>query len=284
MNKMVLYYDKGKYGHPRNWVLLDKKRKRVLRIFGKKKPARKEILAEERRVQWFKTYKRKAINVRENRPSAKKPRKQHRRIIKKMYRKIYKKAKKKGYKLPHMSAERGPIVPDEVNIPENFEFEGFVTKLKDPDDEGYFVGIDDDALLKEKKKTFAHELGHIHSFETKGTAGKEKKVDKIAADILDMPLEEFKGKQSIIGKSKMNFSERHLDSMNRLAQEIRGINDEIDELEAEQVRFEETEPSEKSQADFNRLIQINTKLGSLYRELENKKTAYEEEKELLENL
>jgi len=84
--------------------------------------------------------------------------KQHSRKIKrpkyKTYKKIYKKAKKKGYKIPKLDLEKGPTVVDEVNIPERFEFDGFVSKLHDSDDEGYFIGVDDDTIPKEKKKTY----------------------------------------------------------------------------------------------------------------------------------
>jgi len=53
---MVLYFDKGIFGHPNKWVLLDKNRNKVLKIFGRNKPTKKQFLKEERRIQYFKNY------------------------------------------------------------------------------------------------------------------------------------------------------------------------------------------------------------------------------------
>lgn len=52
---MVLHKDvSGKWKHKGEWVLLDTKKTRVLRIFGKKKPSKERVLKEERRIQFFK--------------------------------------------------------------------------------------------------------------------------------------------------------------------------------------------------------------------------------------
>lgn len=52
---MVLYKDTaGKFKHKGEWLLLDTKKTRVLKIFGRKKPTKSQILKEERRVQFFK--------------------------------------------------------------------------------------------------------------------------------------------------------------------------------------------------------------------------------------
>ena len=52
---MVLYKDvDGKFNHKGEWLLLDTKKKRVLKIFGKKKPTHEEFLKQEKRIQFFK--------------------------------------------------------------------------------------------------------------------------------------------------------------------------------------------------------------------------------------
>lgn len=52
---MVVYHDTtGKFSHKGKWLMLDTKKKRVLKIFGSKKPTKKQYLKEERRVQFFK--------------------------------------------------------------------------------------------------------------------------------------------------------------------------------------------------------------------------------------
>jgi hypothetical protein len=55
---MVIIKDEtGKYNHKGMWILLSRDRKRVLYIFGPKKPSKKEINKQEKRVQFFKTKK-----------------------------------------------------------------------------------------------------------------------------------------------------------------------------------------------------------------------------------
>ena len=58
---MVLKKDKtGYYGHKDKWVLIsrhsDKRtgRRRVLRIYGKKKPTKKQISKDERIIEYYK--------------------------------------------------------------------------------------------------------------------------------------------------------------------------------------------------------------------------------------
>ena len=128
----------------------------------------------------------------------------HPRVIKrpkyKVYKGIYKRAKEKGYKVPKLTDD-GPTVVDEINIPETFEYDGFVyPSNKKP--KGYLIAVDDDAKPITKKKTFAHELGHIDMYERKERPHTEERADEIGADILDMPVKEFEGKQSVVIKPK----------------------------------------------------------------------------------
>ena len=57
---MVLKKDStGTYGHKGKWLLLSKSigkngKRKVLKIFGPKKPTKEEFNKEERRIQWFK--------------------------------------------------------------------------------------------------------------------------------------------------------------------------------------------------------------------------------------
>jgi len=58
---MVLKKDKtGYYGHKGKWVLISKTtskrtgRRRVLRIYGKKKPTKKQISKDERIIEYYK--------------------------------------------------------------------------------------------------------------------------------------------------------------------------------------------------------------------------------------
>jgi hypothetical protein len=111
----------------------------------------------------------------------------------KMYREIVAKARKKGYKIPKVDLVHGPLVIDEINIPETYGTEGIFLPDNDLTDnkEVAMILIDDDAPTKVKRVTFAHELGHVHMDSTR-EHDTEAKADKIAAKILDISESEVR--------------------------------------------------------------------------------------------
>jgi hypothetical protein len=110
----------------------------------------------------------------------------------KMYRGIVLKAREKGYHIPRVDLRKGPLVVDEINIPRSFATDGIFLPDNDltDDKEVAIILIDDSASTKKKRMIFAHELGHVHMDQVheKDT---EDKADKIAADILDVPMSEI---------------------------------------------------------------------------------------------
>lgn len=111
------------------------------------------------------------------------------------YKKIAETARKKGYHIPKIDLDKGPVVVDEVNILEDFATDGWLIpdiNIKTGDD-AYLIFIDDDTTPEQKKKVFAHELGHIHLYEQPGPKKHtENAADKIAADILNIPVKQIK--------------------------------------------------------------------------------------------
>ena len=118
-------------------------------------------------------------------------------MFQKKYQPIVDRARAKGYQVYDLDGVNSTV--DEVNIPESYKTDGFIV----PDNEGKnrrdLIFIDDDAKEEQKKKAFAHELGHQHMFingEDDGISNTniskiERKADKIGADILDMDIKEF---------------------------------------------------------------------------------------------
>ncbi len=105
---------------------------------------------------------------------------------KKEYMSIIRQARKKGFRIPKVDLHKGPVIIDEVNIPENAETEAYL--LPDTDaitgKDIYTIFIDDDASRTDKRKALAHELGHIHLYVKGVKPHTELKADEIAAKIL----------------------------------------------------------------------------------------------------
>ena len=57
---MVIYKDvSGKYKHRGHWLLLSRKKpRRVLRIYGTKKPSKAKVRKDEKRIMMFKHMRR----------------------------------------------------------------------------------------------------------------------------------------------------------------------------------------------------------------------------------
>lgn len=112
---------------------------------------------------------------------------------KKEYGKIIKTARRKGYSIPKVDLKKGPVVLDEVNIPETFETEAFL--LPDNDaitgEDTYLIQLDDDATLPDKKKALAHELGHVHMYDKNIKPHTEGKADQIAARIIGTTVKDI---------------------------------------------------------------------------------------------
>jgi hypothetical protein len=52
---MLIKDKEGKYGHKGKWILISKSRpKRVLRIYGNKKPSESKVKEDERQIEYFK--------------------------------------------------------------------------------------------------------------------------------------------------------------------------------------------------------------------------------------
>ena len=120
------------------------------------------------------------------------------------FKQIADRARAKGYNIPPIDIRRGPVVVEHNSIPENFYIDAFTVPVEDAlsawdsrfarqKGKGkYYVGIDDDAPLDNRRRSFAHELGHITQIQQNIKPHTELKADKIGADILDMPLEKFR--------------------------------------------------------------------------------------------
>ena len=121
-----------------------------------------------------------------------------------LFRQIANKARAKGYNIPPIDAKRGPMVVENSNIPESFYIDAFTMPVEDAlsawdskfarqKGKGkYYIGIDDDAPNENRLKGFSHELGHVHMIQTNTKPHTEAKADHIGADILGMPLKEFR--------------------------------------------------------------------------------------------
>lgn len=121
-----------------------------------------------------------------------------------LFKNIAQKARAKGYNIPPINLEKGPVVVENSNIPHSFYIDGFTMPVEDAlsawdskfgKQKGrgkYYIGIDDDAPHENRIKAFAHELGHVTLIQTNTKPHTEAKADKIGADILDMPLKEFR--------------------------------------------------------------------------------------------
>lgn len=110
----------------------------------------------------------------------------------KRYLEIADMARKKGYALPKINQVHGPLVIDEINIPDNYmTYALFIpdTDIK-TDEETALVLIDDDSPKKVKELAFAHELGHVHLDYT-NQKNTESGADKVGADIMGVPLHEM---------------------------------------------------------------------------------------------
>lgn len=121
-----------------------------------------------------------------------------------LFKKIADKARAKGYNIPPINMEKGPVVVENVNLPPSFFIDGFTMPVEDAlsawDNKfarqkgkgKYYIGIDDDASYENRIKAVAHEYGHAHLIQTNTKPHTEAKADKIGADILDIPLKEFR--------------------------------------------------------------------------------------------
>ena len=121
-----------------------------------------------------------------------------------LFKKIADKARAKGYNIPPINIKRGPTVVENVNLPNNFFIDGFTMPVEDAlsawdskfarqKGKGkYYIGIDDDAPHQNRLKAFSHEIGHIHLIQSNTKPHTESKADQIGADILNMPLKEFR--------------------------------------------------------------------------------------------
>jgi len=177
----------------------------------------------------------------------------------KNYQKIVNMAKRKGYKVGNIN--RRNLTADEVDIPEVYRTDGIII----PDHEGKqrrdLIYIDDDATKSNKEKAFAHELGHLHLFNTKqddeesnsNIPSIERKADKIGADILGMTVKDFNSPDATYkdvrkGKKILFFSKSdddiNIDDFEKLSEE-----------EKEEKRQEELEKDIKKKEEemFERL-------------------------------
>lgn len=108
------------------------------------------------------------------------------------YKKIAEDAREKGYAIPRIDLKDGPLVVDEINIPEDFATDAFFIPdiTKDSGKDVSLVLIDDDLNPKFKNFVFAHELGHVHMDQVK-ERDSEDKADAIGADINGLNFEEI---------------------------------------------------------------------------------------------
>lgn len=114
------------------------------------------------------------------------------------YKALAKKARNKGYNIPAINQTNGPLIIDEINIPETSRTEAY--NLPDEDIFGnpiHLVLVDDDALTQDKIKAFAHELGHVHQWENNVKPHTELNADKIAAHILGTTIEDIQLTQHV---------------------------------------------------------------------------------------
>ena len=140
------------------------------------------------------------------------------------YNKLVRKAQGKGYKVTDLN--RRNLTVDEVDIPEVYLTDGIIVPDHRSGKRRDLVFIDDDAIPENKRKAFAHELGHQHLFVTKqddetinsNDPKIERKADKIGADILGMSVKKFNSPDATYNdvREKVRrgfFSEREEDSM-----------------------------------------------------------------------
>lgn len=121
-----------------------------------------------------------------------------------MFKQIANKARAKGYNIPPIRIGKGPIQVENSDIPESFHIDAFTLPVEDAlsawdstfaKQKGkgkYYIGVDDDASQENRRKAFSHELGHIHLIQNNVKPHTEIKADKIGADILNMPLKQFR--------------------------------------------------------------------------------------------
>lgn len=121
-----------------------------------------------------------------------------------LFKNIAQKARAKGYNIPPIDVKHGPISVANDPIPEGFFIDAFTMPVEDAlsawdskfarqKGKGkYYIGVDDDASHSNRVRGFSHELGHVHLVQTNTKPHTEAKADKIGADILDMPIQEFR--------------------------------------------------------------------------------------------
>lgn len=121
-----------------------------------------------------------------------------------LFKKIANQARHKGYNIPPVKIGKGPVQVENIDIPESFYIDGFTMPVEDAlsawdskfakqkGKSKYYIGIDDDATHENRIKAFSHELGHVHMVQSNTKPHTEAKADYIGADILNIPIKEFR--------------------------------------------------------------------------------------------